>query len=180
MCSVKSASRCSIWFGSVHALPAAGEAEPWYGDLGGAYTYTFRSAKDGGCEVTVSNGARGGKFYPPEPFPSLQLLAPEPAEFVGTDNPLNVPAYHLDTPLRKSAASSDRQVWYDYEDQAAARQMLFRLGPKYLAKLAAWMHWGQPLSAYAFTFNLLSVGTAIVVRDLASQETIDVTEDVDW
>ena len=100
--------------------------------------------------------------------------------FVLTDNLLNVPAGQLEPALRNSTASSHGQLWHDYEDRANARQMLFRIGPQYLALLAAWPHWGQPLPAYAFSFNLSSVGTAIVVRHLASGDKMDVTEEVEW
>ncbi len=152
-------------FGSVNALPPAGEAEPWYGEVGGAYTYAFRPAENGGCEVTVRNGAHGGSFFPPEPYPPLHLLVPEAPEFVRTGNGLTDPA---------------GGGWFNYDDQAPAQRMFFRLSPQYVAMLAAWSRWGDPLPAYTFFFNPSNVGMAIRGRHITSGDEIDLTKDVDW
>ncbi len=52
----------------ITTTPAIGEAEVWYGNVGGGYRFTF-SPQPSGCKLEIINMAGGNKRFYPDIFP---------------------------------------------------------------------------------------------------------------
>lgn len=151
------------WYGHRHfqqisELPAPGEAEPWYGTINDAYSYEFQPHAEGGYQLTVRNDLDKRGFpslFPPEPVAPYTVQSPETPQWVEED--------------------FDGLV-----DNLIARRARFGINPHHLEPLALWPWWGEPLSAYTFTFVPSSVGTFSAVKHLATGGELSLTTGDEW
>ncbi len=151
----------------VSQVPAPGEAQPYYGEIGGAYCYLFHPQCDG-CVLRVENIVSGRVLFHPDPIPPLELFVPDPVEL------------HTFPNGNQSFLKPD--VGYIFVDntQLEDGQVIFTITQDIYPRLAAWKRYGEPPAAYIFKFNPTLIGCFVHVEHIQTGEVLDVTRNVRW
>ena len=153
-------------FSTVSEIPGIGEAVPWYGTAGTGYHYIVRPMGEG-CLLRVENIASGVPLICTEPLPPLELHLPEATRRVLTESKR--------TPFSILGGGDDA-----FDENVELREIVLQISKDDFSHLEKWSHWGKELSEYEFTFSPLKVGTPVMVKDIASDELVDLTKDVNW
>lgn len=147
----------------IHDLPALGEAEPYFGALGGAYRYTFHPLV-GGCELEVHNQMGGFAFYYPERFEPLRLFLFDPPEVIETEDE----TWH--------ASLLDEDLTGLHEHDTVNSAMHFRISPLLYQLFSNWPWSRRPLYAYDFIFVPHASGSLIHIRSRESGVMLELTQ----
>ncbi len=146
-------------------LPHPGEAVPYYGEIGDAYSFRFQP-EAGGCYLRVVNGAGGKVFWHPEPFSPLELHLPHPIQI--DQGPPGPRWLGLEWPW-----------WHNWPNNQVD-ELRFEIDHKYCRRLLEWGWDARRPENYEYCFFPTSVGCEILVKDLASGEENHLTRDVCW
>jgi hypothetical protein len=147
-------------------LPAPGEAEPRYGDIGGGFDFCFRPARSG-CRLTVT-----------APRLSIPLVPLDEAARTPIAEPLalDVEMALLDTPI----ATPGNHGILDHCPSNPARPWRFAVSEPRIRRLAR-LGWDYAVpAAYAYTFTPTNIGCSVRVVDTYSGRLMDLTEEDFW
>ena len=153
----------------IETMPALGEAEPHYGDIGGGFHFHFRPSRSG-CTLTVEPPASPGVIFVPIPD-SFHVPSITPLEL--SIDPVSLLAQPVDT-----APFGGYDV-LDEHPNAPTLPWRFGLTGPTLARLLAWGWDATVPAAYTYTFQPTNVGCFVHVS-ANHGGVIDLTEDVCW
>jgi hypothetical protein len=151
---------------TIQELPEPGEAEPYYGQVGGAYLFTF-TPQPNGCLLEVANTARGPRHLYPDLLLPMKVFVPD--------------AMWLQRkPLGEEGRPYSPQLTTERTMMAiSVNEMLFWLEGEPYERLVTWGWDRQRPEQYRYEFTPLSVGCEIAVHHLDG-ETIHLTQDAVW
>lgn len=148
----------------IDTLPEPGQAEPYFGALGGAYRYTFHPLV-GGCELEVVNLMGGFAFYYPERFPPLHLFLFDPPEMIETN----------EDETQDRMLDEELDNLFEHDPQAGT--MRFNVSPLLYQTFIDWAWSRRPLHAYDFIFTPNEGGCLIQVRSREGKVVLDLTQE---
>jgi hypothetical protein len=147
-------------------MPKPGEVIPWYGEVGGAYVFTFRPGKNG-CKLKVENICAGMPLFYSGQIPPLELDIPEPIRIEA--DPQEAPLYGRDW------------GWsFHPRVESVPGEIPFVISSEFYARMLQWRWDRARADTYEYRFWTSSVGTAILIRDTITGEEEDLTKDVCW
>ncbi len=156
---------------TITELPALGEAEPYVGDFGGLYSFTFSPTSDG-CDLHVT--AAPGAFTKAgiTVMPPLEIHLPK--EVVSLT--MRVPWHDLDW----SGPRLNRDEDTSFVHEVSSDVLEFPIDGTMYARLVAWGWDSWQVEAYRYVFVPLSVGCEMAVEHRPSEQRVHLTEDVGW
>lgn len=141
-------------------MPARGEFMPYYGMIGGGFTFVFHPVQEQ-VEVIVEATVSEHPLFHPSPIVPLKLAAPdsmitqaEVYENIGTVAPDDTMTY--------------------------LPEFLFGFYGKFMKVFREWEWYSEDVEKYDFVFVPTSVGTMANVRHRESGSLLDLTRDVNW
>ncbi|MBN2131291.1 MAG: hypothetical protein JW741_17455 [Sedimentisphaerales bacterium] len=160
--------RRSKRLGTIDEVPELGEAQPYYGIVGGAYVYDFYPQPQG-TFLCVTNAAGGCDPFYPDPIPPLELGLAESARI-------------------RRASDEEGLIFkphggYTFLEETRAEdtdEMVFTVTQDLYPLWLEWERYGEALQSYAFSFIPSSIGCIVHIRHIATGEILDLTENVNW
>jgi hypothetical protein len=147
-------------------MPKPGEVIPWYGEVCGAYVFTFRPGENG-CKLKVENICAGMPLFYSGQIPPLELDIPEPIQ-IEADIP--------ETPLYDPGWG----WWFHPRVEFVHGEIPFVIDSEMYARLMQWGWDRARADTYEYRFGTSSVGATILIRDTITGEEEDLTKDVCW
>ena len=147
-------------FVRLEEIPAErGVYRPHYGDTGGGFEYIFRDTPKG---IKVSGYSHGARFYKVE-APPLEIALPQAIE-------KQIPAE-----LQKNFA-----LLYPHDNNFNKGENQFGFYGEFLSIFQNWQWYSEDTEAFEFSFVPMSIGCLVRISHIKSNETLDLTKDVDW
>ncbi len=156
---------------TITELPALGEAEPYVGDFGGLYTFTF-SPSTRGCDLQVTAAPAAFKWASTDALAPLDIQLPPEVVVLTT----RVPRCALDWSGPELNQDEDRS----FVHEISLDELEFPIDGTMYVRLVAWGWDSAQVEAYRYRFIPLSVGCEMVVEHRPSGRHIHLTEDVCW
>jgi hypothetical protein len=155
-----------IRFHSLKHIPPPGQSIPWYGDVGGAYEFSFRP-RDEGYQLRVEMMLAGHDFFCTDTIDPLELTVPEKIsiEPATTD---------------QLWWGFDRDWWCGPAGEIAVEELTFVLNLQMYSRLEAWGWDRGRWQMYDYSFIPLSVGCEMYVRDTLTGAEEHLTKDACW
>lgn len=137
-----------------------GVYRPYYGDVGGGFEYVFRATTTGG--IKISGYSQGAKFYKIE-APPLEITISQKIE---TDIPERFQVgYGILAPSDNYFKAGENQFGFYGEFFSAFHQ---------------WRWYSEDIELFEFSFVPMSIGCLVRVLHIDSNETLDLTQNVNW
>jgi hypothetical protein len=132
---------------------------PHYGDTGGGFEYIFRATPEG---TKVSGYSQGAKFYRVE-APPLELTLPQAIEI------------QISEELQKNFG-----LLYPHDNNFKQGENHFGFYGEFFTIFHNWQWYSEDIEAFEFSFVPMSIGCLGHISHLQSNETLDLTRDVNW
>ena len=142
----------------ITTTPAIGEAEVWYGNVGGGYRFTF-SPQPNGCELEIINMAGSHKQFYPDVFPPFTA--------------------HLSTSITLGALDLELLSGANDRKPNKMGEWVFEITGDLYQRLQQWKWQQAQALAFNYIFIPTSVGCRIEVEELSSKEIFDVTAEIE-
>jgi hypothetical protein len=147
-------------FHRLEKLPAErGRFRPHYGEAGGGFEFHIRSESKGTMLVGTSKAADFHKITPPP----LNFLLP---------NKIEIEVY-------REPVEWDGFI-YPHDNRFIDGENILGFYGDFFRLFHAWEWYSEDTEPFEFTFVPMSIGCLIRVLHIESDETLDLTKDVDW
>lgn len=144
----------------ISELPERGKFVPFYGDIGGGFSFFFHPAREV-TELVIETAVSGHPFFHPDPIEPLKLKMPNAM-------------------LRQAEVYKHIGTVGPDDTLVDLTEFLFGFYREYLDKYRAWEWYNEDVEKFDFMFAPTSVGTMVNVLHRESGELLDLTRDFEW
>lgn len=150
--------------------PALGEAEPWYGEIGGLYSYTFIPRLND-CDLVVEMTDRGA--ITAETFSKPLSLVVRQAATIDQ-------VYEVEQQQHTLWLRPD--IWEEGTSlhEVSGGELCFWIDGEIYKRLISFGWSRQQIHVYRYQFTPLTVGCDIVVNHITSGHMFHLTRHIDW
>jgi len=147
-------------FTQISELPEKGQFVPFYGDIGGGFSFVFHPAGEV-TELTIGTSVSKHPMFHPDPIEPLKLTVP-------------------DSLIRQAEVYKYIGVVGPNDTLTDLPEFLFGFYGEYLDMYRAWKWYSEDVENFDFIFAPTSVGTMAHVLHRESGTVLDLTRDFNW